>query len=401
MTRSLTRYVGHAGGQAFRTLLHTNPLSFFVRAALVMLWLSAALTALVPPRLPVRWDAPPLAARSAVHLRARRRALRLGLDRGRDQHEPPPSRGGAVPHEAGSSTTGGDSGAAAVRARATSARRRAAPRIRWSAALVTTGLRKSVIAAVYPLASGPRSSTPPWCRAMAADERGRRDQLAAHVPAAALPRAGARHLLAGATPPDASFMLDWHDPRTWRRAVRRVARVRVGRGGPAVASPGHGAAVPVYPQARPKAIARVVICHNVVPHERVPGLRGSRKRAAACGPARHPCAAPTRGARALGLASTPVLEAFHPRFVAPELAPEPTEARERGRACSAGQPGPPPSDASGRFVPYKGIDLALDALGLVDPTSTCGWSSPGGSGSGGKNCARRRGARAQRPGRVP
>jgi glycosyltransferase involved in cell wall biosynthesis len=29
MTRSVTRYVGHAGGQAFRTMLHTNPLSVF------------------------------------------------------------------------------------------------------------------------------------------------------------------------------------------------------------------------------------------------------------------------------------------------------------------------------------------------------------------------------------
>ncbi len=44
MTRSISRYVGHAGGQAFRTLLHTNPLTVFARAALVMLLLSAALT---------------------------------------------------------------------------------------------------------------------------------------------------------------------------------------------------------------------------------------------------------------------------------------------------------------------------------------------------------------------
>ena len=44
MTRSVTRYVGHAGGQAFRTMLHTNPLTFFARGALVMLALSAALT---------------------------------------------------------------------------------------------------------------------------------------------------------------------------------------------------------------------------------------------------------------------------------------------------------------------------------------------------------------------
>jgi glycosyltransferase involved in cell wall biosynthesis len=44
MTRSVARYVGHAGGQAFRTLLHSNPLTVFVRAALVMLALSGGLT---------------------------------------------------------------------------------------------------------------------------------------------------------------------------------------------------------------------------------------------------------------------------------------------------------------------------------------------------------------------
>jgi glycosyltransferase involved in cell wall biosynthesis len=44
MTRSVMRYVGHAGGQAFRTMLHTNPLSVFGRAALAMLALSAVLT---------------------------------------------------------------------------------------------------------------------------------------------------------------------------------------------------------------------------------------------------------------------------------------------------------------------------------------------------------------------
>jgi hypothetical protein len=44
MTGSVTRYVGHAGGQAFRTMLHTNPLSVFGRAAIAMLTLSAVLT---------------------------------------------------------------------------------------------------------------------------------------------------------------------------------------------------------------------------------------------------------------------------------------------------------------------------------------------------------------------
>jgi len=44
MTRSVVRYVGHAGGQAFRTLLHSNPLTVFGRAAMAMLVASLALT---------------------------------------------------------------------------------------------------------------------------------------------------------------------------------------------------------------------------------------------------------------------------------------------------------------------------------------------------------------------
>ena len=44
MTRSVARYVGHTGGQAFRTMLHANPLTFFARGALAMTVLSAALT---------------------------------------------------------------------------------------------------------------------------------------------------------------------------------------------------------------------------------------------------------------------------------------------------------------------------------------------------------------------
>jgi glycosyltransferase involved in cell wall biosynthesis len=44
MTRSVARYVGHTGGQAFRTMLHANPLTFFARAALLMGVASAALT---------------------------------------------------------------------------------------------------------------------------------------------------------------------------------------------------------------------------------------------------------------------------------------------------------------------------------------------------------------------
>jgi glycosyltransferase involved in cell wall biosynthesis len=44
MTRSVARYVGHTGGQAFRTMLHANPLTFFARAALAMGAVSATFT---------------------------------------------------------------------------------------------------------------------------------------------------------------------------------------------------------------------------------------------------------------------------------------------------------------------------------------------------------------------
>jgi glycosyltransferase involved in cell wall biosynthesis len=40
MTRSVARYVGHTGGQAFRTLLHSNPLTLFGRASLALLMMS-------------------------------------------------------------------------------------------------------------------------------------------------------------------------------------------------------------------------------------------------------------------------------------------------------------------------------------------------------------------------
>jgi glycosyltransferase involved in cell wall biosynthesis len=44
MTRSVASYVAHTGVQAFRTMLHSNPLGVFARAASVMLLVSAALT---------------------------------------------------------------------------------------------------------------------------------------------------------------------------------------------------------------------------------------------------------------------------------------------------------------------------------------------------------------------
>ncbi len=110
-----------------------------------------------------------------------------------------------------------------------------------------------------------------------------------------------------------------------------------------------------------------MICHNVVPHERRPGLIRLTR-----GVLRHADLFVThsphqrRELAALDLAATPVLEAFHPRFVASDLAREATAEEVEAERARLGDP-----DlllvAFGAVRPYKGIDLALDALALVEP----------------------------------
>jgi glycosyltransferase involved in cell wall biosynthesis len=164
---------------------------------------------------------------------------------------------------------------------------------------------------------------------------------------------------------DASFILNWHDPRTWRRAVRRVASFRAD----AMILPWlHPVMAPPYRsllRGAPDGTARVVICHNVVPHEPTPAL-GTLTRAAL----RHAdllvTHAPQQAAELdrLGLGSIPVLEAFHPRFDATALAPMPSpEARAEERR----RHGDPDLLLLmfGAIRPYKGVDLALEALTLV------------------------------------
>jgi glycosyltransferase involved in cell wall biosynthesis len=117
----------------------------------------------------------------------------------------------------------------------------------------------------------------------------------------------------------------------------------------------------------PRSTTRVVICHNVAPHESAPASRWLTK--ATLGHAdllvTH---APHQRAElaSLGLASTSVLEAFHPRFSAAELAPEPSAADRAAERARHGDP-----DllllTFGSIRPYKGVDIALDALARVDP----------------------------------
>jgi glycosyltransferase involved in cell wall biosynthesis len=162
-----------------------------------------------------------------------------------------------------------------------------------------------------------------------------------------------------------AFALDWHDPRTWRRALRRLDEF----GAEAIVLPWlHPVSAPPYRWLLRHAGGprRVVICHNVLPHEHVPGAawltRSTLSRADLL--VTH---APQQAGelRALGLGGVPILEAFHPRFVAADLSPVPDPghvARERSRL---GDP-----DLLllffGAVRPYKGLDLALEALARVD-----------------------------------
>jgi len=165
----------------------------------------------------------------------------------------------------------------------------------------------------------------------------------------------------------AEFILDWADPRTWRRALRRIEAF----GAEAVVLPWiHPVLAPPYRfllRRLRRSAKRVLVCHNVLPHEAHPAARLLTRATV-----RHADLVVTHAPQqrgelaALGLEHIPRLEAFHPWFPVDDLAQPPSRAeilRERERL---GRP-----DllllSYGAVRPYKGIDLALDALARVDP----------------------------------
>jgi glycosyltransferase involved in cell wall biosynthesis len=176
----------------------------------------------------------------------------------------------------------------------------------------------------------------------------------------------------GSEPPpadEAAFILDWHDPRTWRRALRRVFR-----------NDSDALVIPwLHPvmaaQSRwllrhaPRRTCRVVVCHNVTPHE---SLRGAAflTRAAL----RHADLLVTHAGQqarelaALGLGGIPLVEAFHPRFVATDLAAPPTEAVISAERRRLGDDRTLVLLCFGAIRPYKGLDIALEAVARVDPS---------------------------------
>lgn len=167
--------------------------------------------------------------------------------------------------------------------------------------------------------------------------------------------------------PDADAVLDWADPRTWRRALRAVADTRAG----ALILPWvHPVMAPPYRyllRHAPPEAQRVVICHNVETHEPVP-LGPQLSRAVL----RHADlfvihASQQRAELArLGVGDRPVVQAFHPRFAAADLCALPTPGEVAAERARQGNP-ELSLLAFGAIRPYKGVDLALEAIARLRP----------------------------------
>ena len=130
-------------------------------------------------------------------------------------------------------------------------------------------------------------------------------------------------------------VLDWVNPLTWRAAIDRVDAFR----STALVLPWiHAVMSPPYRwllRHAPPHVRRVVICHNVVPHEPFPASR-TLTRSVLGNADLLVTHAPHQAAELahLGLEHIPVLEAFHPRFVAEDLA-KPPAFGGRGRRAGA------------------------------------------------------------------
>jgi len=225
-----------------------------------------------------------------------------------------------------------------------------------------------VIAAVYPHAAGAAQFNAAMVKAMSA--RSPVELLGWRRMYPPLIYRG--QMMDTSAPPDPrprpSFMLDWHDPRTWWRAVRRAEEFEAD----AIVLPWlHPVMSPPYRfllKKAPKTAARVVICHNVLPHERHSGVAMLTRAVLRHADLLVVHAPHQRQELAeLNLSPTTVVDAFHPRFVGADLGRLPTAEEVAAERARHGDP-----DllllSFGAVRPYKGIDLALDALALVDPT---------------------------------
>ncbi len=160
-------------------------------------------------------------------------------------------------------------------------------------------------------------------------------------------------------------MLDYVDPRSWKRAIDVVRRSAAR----ALVLPWvHPVMTPQYAYLlanTPEDVTKVVICHNVVPHEPTP-LANS-------------CARAVLGRAGLIVAHSQemhrellqlgvnarIVDAFHPRFSAPDLAVLPSAGEVANEHARQGNP-ELSLLAFGAVRPYKGIDVAIRALSRVD-----------------------------------
>ena len=165
----------------------------------------------------------------------------------------------------------------------------------------------------------------------------------------------------------AAELLDWIDPRTWRAAVRAIADA----GSTAMIVPWLHPVMTVpyrYLLARPPAsVKRVVICHNVLPHDPVRGGAAMTRAILSRADVLVTHAPQMRSEiAALGLGGTAFVEAFLPRFAADEFAPAPPAEAVAAERARLGSP-----DLLllffGAVRPHKGADLAVEALSRVDP----------------------------------
>lgn len=160
-------------------------------------------------------------------------------------------------------------------------------------------------------------------------------------------------------------VLDWVDPRSWRRAIQLV-RESASR---ALILPWvHPVTTPQYAYLlanAPAGVTRVVICHNVLPHESVPLSRACARSVLGRADVIFAHSAPMRDElNELGVEAQ-VVDAFHPRFSARDLAELPTPSAIAAERAKQGHP-----DLSllafGAVRPYKGFDIAVRALAELD-----------------------------------
>ena len=232
---------------------------------------------------------------------------------------------------------------------------------------IAAGGRLSVIAAVHPLAVGAGPFNTAMVRAMR--ERGEVDVISWRRMYPPLAYRGDTHDRRSrpSRSEAAAFMLDWHDPLSWRRAMRRVAEFQPR----ALVLPWlHPVMAPPYRhflRRAPGGVARVVICHNVALHEPFPLAERLTRRVLRHADLVVVHADSERGELArLGLGGLPVLHAFVPRFRPDDLAVPPDPEAVREERARQGDP-----DllllCFGAVRPYKGVDLAIEAVARVDP----------------------------------